>query len=330
MSVTHGGRAKHFTWSCQQGRLVIKNEDGKVHSYSVAEIGGILDTLLAEFGSQWIPLANNVQKLHEGTEIPGLGSTICRLHPGDIFHAQGASYLGVVLEEAGLLEWNGKALGIKWRIVADRIDDSVVQQSLEKQRAGNEMTRSLLPATEREARHGSYTIDTHKHNFAVWAASRAAQRGFLRGTVENFRDAMEGSGISEEVARIAGADVGPMQYDAWHRDLCRRIVKYLMDAGISDATYGRAAKLVAVYLKVVVIIGGDPICPLARVAHPPIDSILLRNIAKANPSLRSLAQARWTGLSEADYFDIVNKLRRALGENRPFWEIEKHWTVTNS
>lgn len=35
----------------------------------------------------------------------------------NISHAQGASYLGVVLEHVGILEWNGKQRGIRWRIM---------------------------------------------------------------------------------------------------------------------------------------------------------------------------------------------------------------------
>jgi hypothetical protein len=54
--------------------------------------------------------------MYHGTEVAGLGSTIYRLCAGDTFHAQGASYLGVVLEEAGILEWNGRPRGIEWRL----------------------------------------------------------------------------------------------------------------------------------------------------------------------------------------------------------------------
>ncbi len=107
MSKTHGGRAKQFEWFFQKDHVIIENENGKTHEYSVDEIIEILTNLLEEFGQEWIPLANNVQKMYEGTEISGFGSTIYSLCPGDVFHAQGASYLGVVLEEAGLLEWNG-------------------------------------------------------------------------------------------------------------------------------------------------------------------------------------------------------------------------------
>ena len=48
--------------------------------------------------------------------------TIYALKPGDTVHAQGASYLGVVLERAGIFEWNGEKKGIAWRF-QEGVDD---------------------------------------------------------------------------------------------------------------------------------------------------------------------------------------------------------------
>jgi hypothetical protein len=42
---------------------------------------------------------------------------------------------------------------------------------------------------------------------------------------------------------------------------------------INRVTYGRAAKLVAVYLKATVIIGGNWDTPFGRTMHPPIDRV---------------------------------------------------------
>lgn len=117
MSVTHGGRAKQFKWFFGGEHLVIENESGLKHTYSVEEILAVLSSIQTGFGEQWFPLANNVEKMYRGTEIPGLGTTIYHLRPGDTLHAQGASYLGVVLDEVGILEWNGKARGISWRLM---------------------------------------------------------------------------------------------------------------------------------------------------------------------------------------------------------------------
>ena len=45
-----------------------------------------------------------------------MGLAVLEQTPGDISHAQGSSYLGVVLEEVGLIKWNGASRGIQWRI----------------------------------------------------------------------------------------------------------------------------------------------------------------------------------------------------------------------
>lgn len=117
MSVTHGGRAKIFQWQFHNNQIIITNQDGRNHLYSVVEIYNIMNWLNHRFNYGWFPLANNVEKLGNGSEIDGLGVAILRQRPRDITHAQGSSYLGVVLEEPGMLEWNGKARGIKWRII---------------------------------------------------------------------------------------------------------------------------------------------------------------------------------------------------------------------
>ena len=107
MSVTHGGRARKFDWSFIEGHLVIQSESGMEHSYSLDEVHEIVKSLHSTFGDNWFPLANNVEKMYSGTERPGLGTAIYKLRPGDTTHSQGASYLGVILEEVGVFEWNG-------------------------------------------------------------------------------------------------------------------------------------------------------------------------------------------------------------------------------
>ncbi|MDZ7788915.1 MAG: hypothetical protein U5L08_00180 [Xanthomonadales bacterium] len=113
---THGGRARSFEWSLDHDTLRIESESGMSHAYDLAEILGIIRLLQTHFRSNWFPLANNVEKLHHGTERYGLGGAIHQQRPGDTLHAQGASYLGVVLERADIFEWNGKARAIQWRI----------------------------------------------------------------------------------------------------------------------------------------------------------------------------------------------------------------------
>jgi hypothetical protein len=118
MLVTHGGgKAKRFNWVLQDDYVKIKNENGRQEEYPLGEIFDVMNWLKEKFGLSWFPLANNVEKLGQGTEVDGLGVAILRQRPRDISHAQGASYLGVVLEHVGILEWNSKQRGIQWRII---------------------------------------------------------------------------------------------------------------------------------------------------------------------------------------------------------------------
>ena len=158
MLYTHGSRMRSFRWYYDPERdmLVIESESKMRHEYPVPELEQIFRYLHAHFGSSSFPLANNVQKLGNGTEILGLGMAILEQKPRDITHAQGSSYLGVVLEDIGYLEWNGKRKGIKWEIIDDDFDGGSIRSrlsagrgqkkqlmKLRKIRAGN-MQRSLV------------------------------------------------------------------------------------------------------------------------------------------------------------------------------------------
>jgi|GEM_PF-86167 len=129
-AVTHGGRQRDFEWWLDGGTLRIRNTDGLEHSYSVTEIVTILENLHQQFGNDWFSLGNNVEKLYRGTERPGLGATIYAQPNSDTLHAQGASYLGVILEHAGILEWNNERRGIEWRIGLLPLSESALAQQL--------------------------------------------------------------------------------------------------------------------------------------------------------------------------------------------------------
>ena len=118
MLMTHGGRkAKRFSWAIRNDCIEIENENKLQHQYSLTEINAILFWLKDRFGAEWFPLANNVEKLWHDEEVDGLGVSILRQQPRNISHAQGSSYLGVVLEQLGILEWNDRHKGIEWRII---------------------------------------------------------------------------------------------------------------------------------------------------------------------------------------------------------------------
>jgi hypothetical protein len=111
VSTTRGSnsKAKQFKWWFDPCLMVVRvrNENGLEHAYSVGEIHDILSELHDKFAAKWFPLA----------EVMGLGRAILEQGDSSVFHAQGASYLGVVLEECEYLVWNGEHMGIAWRIV---------------------------------------------------------------------------------------------------------------------------------------------------------------------------------------------------------------------
>src|SRR5947209_14811009 len=122
-----------------------------------------------------------------------------------------------------------------------------------------------------------YDIEEHRHRFAVWAAARAAQRGFT--TVSNLRAAVENCGVREFLQTCHPESIDEETFEKHHRTWCRGIISWLASAGVRNPTYGRAAKLIGVYLKSMIVLGNGEGTALGRVAHPPIDSILLSNMA---------------------------------------------------
>mgnify|MGYP001407209165 CR=1 FL=1 len=133
ISQTHDkpGRQKLFEWNydADQEMLCITTEMMTERKYTLDEIRFVLQTLQEQFGAEWFPLANNPALLHDGKERPGLGMVLWKLRR-DVKHAQGAVYLGVVLEELGFLEWNRRDAPVGWRVIAAGMDKTMLRLSL--------------------------------------------------------------------------------------------------------------------------------------------------------------------------------------------------------
>jgi hypothetical protein len=185
----------------------------------------------------------------------------------------------------------------------------------------------------RSANGTAYNLVEHRHRFSVWAAARAAQRGLKGAKVDVLRDALEESGAMA-FAKANDGPIGPIDqaaFDQLHRAWCRSIIAYLASHGV-PAAFGRAAKLIAIYLKSMIILNNAG-TNRTRVIHPPIDGILLRNICKAT-ELQSRHKATWgklswTTLSEDEYYRLIDQLRMCIAHGEPFWTLERFWTVTD-
>ena len=177
----------------------------------------------------------------------------------------------------------------------------------------------------------SYTLSEHRHRFAVWAGARAAQRGFT--TVENLRDALEATDIRIFLESEGALNVTAAMYEFKHREWCSQIIEFLNERGIENSTFGRAAKLVAIYLKSMIVVGGHAETSLASVAHPPIDRVLLQNLA-SSPEVQSQdkkvwRKIAWTQLTEDEYYALIEQLRQVVPISLPWWMLEEHWTLIN-
>lgn len=177
----------------------------------------------------------------------------------------------------------------------------------------------------------AYDVFEHKHRFAVWAAARAAQRGFGVTTVD-VGGAVEHCGIVEFLRDPSSIHVGRDRFNTLHKGWCRCIIRSLTEKGVRDATFGRAAKIVAVYLKSMVVVGSDPGCSLASAAHPPLDRVMLQNLSSdseiQSPYKHTWKNAAWTKLGEKEYYELVGQLFACLDADKPLWHLEKYWIVS--
>jgi hypothetical protein len=180
----------------------------------------------------------------------------------------------------------------------------------------------------------NYNLFEHRHRFAVWAAARATQRGFTN--VDKLRDALESSGVMVFVRDHAAAELDAATYAAHHAEWCDKIIESLKHAGVPETTvsFGRAAKLVAVYIKSMVVVGPLAQTALARVAHPPIDRIILRNLSE-EPHLPShvkkkFRETNWTTLDQSEYDSLIRMIQNHVSGLEPFWLLEEYWTVTKN
>ena len=174
------------------------------------------------------------------------------------------------------------------------------------------------------ARTTPYTIGHHNHRFAAWAASIAASKGNeCRFRVELGRALLERCGF----AGISGPEqLPPAQLiDERHREW-RSIVVEAAKASVKPFTHVIAAKLINVYLKSRFVCGGYHEHERVRSLHPPIDSGLLKTLAKLNFGGygKAWVEHPWTTLNSEQYEQLIAFMRESL-KGEPLWKIEEHW-----
>lgn len=172
-----------------------------------------------------------------------------------------------------------------------------------------------------------YTIHHHCHNFSAWAASRAASVIGFRFTVEQGKALLESIGFGPNLNSPAKLPE-PDQLDRTHRKWRQQIINQAQILAI-PMTHGVAAKLINVYLKSRFVCGGFADNPKVQALHPPIDSLLLQELARSNfggkAKLWTKAyKARWSKFDSDTYEKVIQGIRESL-DGEPMWEIERFW-----
>lgn len=195
-----------------------------------------------------------------------------------------------------------------------------------------------------------YDIDEHRYRFAVWAAGRAYARGGKDGagcTVFMAKRLIDKSGLGA-VRSVQDLPERPTEIDRWVFTMIARVrlasrgeTYKIRSSGVHESkklrlSYGRAQKLVNMYLKAMLVCGGQQSDSRIRFLHPPIDGVLLDTLcnvtpgdrAKDFPTLFSAAQEtgqRWTKFQRRDYVAYLDAIKVLQGDE-PLWAVEEHWS----
>jgi hypothetical protein len=172
----------------------------------------------------------------------------------------------------------------------------------------------------------TFTIQEYRLEYAVWAAYRAAQAGSAKAKGPELSDALKKCGVVAYIDSYDGKEVDPDTYRKNHDKWCEETIKHLKNNFNKDITYGIAAKLVGIFIKSYFILAGNEKQPLSKVAHPPIDSFLLKGIDKEKGT-KLEKEYKWQKLNKDQYYELLEKIRGNLEKDEEFWKIKKYWKL---
>ncbi len=166
-----------------------------------------------------------------------------------------------------------------------------------------------------------YDHAEHLHRFGCWAAAAAVRRGFI--TNEKVAQAIESIKLQELLKQLNSEDLTDESFIAHHKVWSKALKEELKKKvdNQEKVTYGRVAKIIAVYIKTCYVVP-FPECQLSKIAHPPIDRILLTRLLDQG-MLSKADMESWTKLNKVGYFILVSKLRNLAPD--AFWKLEYYW-----
>ena len=174
----------------------------------------------------------------------------------------------------------------------------------------------------------AYTIEEHSHRLAAWTASRAASVKGCRFRVEQGVDILEAAGFTASFS-LEDLPTTPPALDSAHREWRDRVIGAARGLGLSFS-HGISAKLINCYLKVRFVCGGQHDRDCVRILHPPLDELLLLELAKRNiggnaDKWKAYRALRWSKCDSETYEEAIASIREALAPGEPLWKIEEYW-----
>lgn len=170
----------------------------------------------------------------------------------------------------------------------------------------------------------AYGLDRYSHDFALWAAARASQRGARGAATEVLARAFHVAGLrtalSDAMSRIWNAEL----IDRAHKGWCESFLAALPE-GV-EFTHGSAAKFIAIYLKVTVVIRGlAEGSSFVKHLHPPIDAVLLQRVPERTRREAGLRRTdKWTKFDCVRYQMAIATVRAAFNVTE-LWRAEEWW-----
>jgi len=165
----------------------------------------------------------------------------------------------------------------------------------------------------------SYKFSQYLHNFSVWTAASAVNRNFT--TTKNISDVINKICLIKFVLKYP--KMTPEKFNRLHKKLCNYIINEFEKMKIK-CSYGRAAKIIAIYLKTSIIITEKGEGSFTNVIHPPIDRIFLNNISnKFKEKDFDFKKVAWTKLTENEYWKIYDKILERIKFFN--WQLEEYW-----
>lgn len=187
------------------------------------------------------------------------------------------------------------------------------------------MTKATKAVKNTQSIKKDYAFLEHKHRFAAWCAATAASASpKCRFTVKQGFELLGRIGMATKAQEQVWKQY--QSFDDWHGKSCADLMGEAKSNGMKGFSYGVAAKMINCYIKAFYI--GDQ--EVLSVAHPPIDRLLLSELAKKDYEGKrkiwyEYKNKGWSTFTKDHYSEVIKALRSSKELEAEMWKVERYW-----